>query len=151
MSGVFSYADGWTWFDANGSPVTGLTHDEKALAFIEGRYAKASRGMMMGGKPDGQRGGKAGGAPGDLHGDVGDTGENMFGKGIRNGGPAMGSTASAASAKDSANYASFDEMTAEYASDIAEITAGDEYGKNIVSLYTSICDCFHKRLGHDPI
>jgi len=26
-------------------------------------------------------------------------------------------------------------MTAEYASDIAEITAGDEYGKNIVSLY----------------
>lgn len=132
------YADGWTWFDANGSPVTGLIHDEKALAFIEGRYAKASRGMMMGGKPDGQRGGKAGGAPGDLPGDVGDTGENMFGKGIRNGGPAMGSTASAASAKDSANYASFDEMTAEYASDIAEITAGDEYGKNIVSLYNPL-------------
>lgn len=29
-------------------------------------------------------------------------------------------------------------MTAEYASDIAEITAGDEYGRNIVSLYNPL-------------
>lgn len=140
------YADGWTWFDTNGNAVSGLSSDEKALAFIEGRYAKSSsggKGMMMGGKTEGQRGGKGGGfpegeLPGDLPGGMADDAENMFGKGIRNGGPAMGSTASAAAGKDSVNYASFDEMAADYASDIAEITAGDEYGKNIVSLYNPL-------------
>lgn len=144
------YADGWTWFDADGNAVPSMTAEEKAMAFIEGRYAKGSSGIslmtkgdmtgdMRDGKPTGQRGGKGGGFPdGGQPGDMADDAKDMFGKGIRNGGPAMGSTASSSGGKDSVNYASFDEMAADYASDIAEITAGDEYGKNIVSLYNPL-------------
>ena len=39
------------------------------------------------------------------------------------------------SGKDSGNYDSFEDMLAAYQADIAEIEAGDEYGKNIVELY----------------
>lgn len=54
------YAEGWTWFDADGKAVADMTSEEKAQAFIEGRYAKGSSGgmgMMMGGRPDGMPGG----------------------------------------------------------------------------------------------
>lgn len=55
------YSDGWTWFDADGNAlsdkeVAAMTSEEKAEAFLEGRYAKGStggNGMMMGGRGDG--------------------------------------------------------------------------------------------------
>lgn len=45
------YADGWTWFDADGNAlsddaVAALTVEDKAQAFIEGRYSKSSDGGM---------------------------------------------------------------------------------------------------------
>ena len=49
--------------------------------------------------------------------------------------PDAGTTQSASSKTDSANYSSFDEMLAAYQADIAEIEAGDAYGNNIVELY----------------
>ena len=49
--------------------------------------------------------------------------------------PDAGTTQSAGSGTDSANYSSFDEMLAAYEADIAEIEAGDVYGNNIVELY----------------
>ena len=135
-----------------------MTTEEKAPAFIEGRYTKGSSGIglmtvgdmtgdMRDGKPNDQRGGKGGGfqegdllngIPGKLPGNMTGDAEDMFDEDIRNGGPAMGSTASSSGEKDSVNYDTFEEMAADYASDIAEITAGDEYGKNIVSLYNPL-------------
>ncbi len=119
-----------------------MSSSDKAAAFVEGRYAQGSSGrggmmggMMMGDKPEGgPMGGGQHNLPGGPDG-MGDDAEARFGDGIRDGGPMMGSTASAGGGMDSANYASFDEMAAAYAADIAEIEAGDEYGKNIVSLY----------------
>ncbi len=49
--------------------------------------------------------------------------------------PDAGTTQSASSSTNSANYSSFDEMLAAYKADIEEVEAGDEYGKNIVELY----------------
>lgn len=63
------YTDGWTWFDADGNAVSNMTVEEKAQAFIEGRYAKASGGMgmmmggMMSGMPDGLPGSMLGERP----------------------------------------------------------------------------------------
>lgn len=58
------YADRWTWFDADGNAlsddtVAAMTAEDKAQAFIEGRYTKSSSGGMgnMGGMP-GQMGGR---------------------------------------------------------------------------------------------
>lgn len=144
------YAEGWTWFDADGAAlsdeaVAAMTGEEKAQAFIEGRYAKASSGgmgMMMGmpgDLPEGMNGDlPEGRTDGRREGKGGDDVEAMFGKGIRDGGPMAGSTASAGGGKDSANYATFDEMAADYAADVAEIAAGDAYGKNIVGLYNPL-------------
>lgn len=61
------YADGWTWFDGNGKAlsndaVMAMTSEDKAQAFLEGRYAKRnSGGMMDGGMPGGNMSG--GGMP----------------------------------------------------------------------------------------
>ncbi len=57
------YADGWTWFDTDGNAlsdeeVSAMTTEDKAAAFIEGRYTKSSSGSGMGGDAMG------GGAPG---------------------------------------------------------------------------------------
>ena len=51
------YADGWTWFDSDGNvlsddAVATMTAEDKAQAFIEGRYTKSSsggKGMVGGG------------------------------------------------------------------------------------------------------
>lgn len=62
-----AYADGWTWFDGNGKAlsndaVMAMTSEDKAQAFLEGRYAKRnSGGMMDGGMPGGNMSG--GGMP----------------------------------------------------------------------------------------
>lgn len=129
-----SYADGWTWFDENGNAlsdeaVAAMTADDKAQAFLEGRYSKASAGGMgpdgMGGPPDGM---PMGDPPGDLPLD-------LFGDNIRDGGPTAGSTASSGGGTDSANYETFEAMAESYHNDILEIQAGDKFGKNIVELY----------------
>ena len=82
------YADGWTWFGEDGNAlsdeeVAAMTAEDKATAFIEGRYAKSSsssRGMggPGGGMPgghDGMAGGpggdKAEGSDGDMAGGPG--------------------------------------------------------------------------------
>ena len=64
------YAEGWTWFDADGNAlsdeaVASMTSADKAQAFIEGCYTKGSTGGMMGGAPGGDMagGGMMGGGP----------------------------------------------------------------------------------------
>ena len=51
------YADGWTWFDADGNAlsdeaVAAMTAEDKARAFIEGRYTKSGGTGMIGGGPN---------------------------------------------------------------------------------------------------
>ena len=73
------YAEGWTWFDADGSAlpdsdVAAMTSADKAAAFIEGRYAKGSSGGMdggmMGGGPGNGAGGPGNGAGGPPSGEM---------------------------------------------------------------------------------
>ncbi len=65
------YAEGWTWFDAEGNALSdeataALTTAEKAAAFIEGRYAKSSSSSGGMGGPGGDfSGGGPGGTPPD--------------------------------------------------------------------------------------
>ena len=132
------YADGWTWFDADGNAlsdeaVAAMSAQEKAAAFIEGRYAKSGRGKTGG--HDGTMGG-----PGGDRGDF--PGGDFFGEGTGDemtvGTPDAGTTQATGSTTDSGNYSSYAEMVAAYEADIAEIDAGDAYGKNIVNLYNPL-------------
>ncbi|MCC6094247.1 MAG: hypothetical protein LIV24_04365, partial [Eubacterium sp.] len=57
------YADGWTWFDTDGNALTddevaSMTTEDKAEAFLEGRYAKSESADNAGG-PGGSAGGSA--------------------------------------------------------------------------------------------
>ena len=167
------YAEGWTWFSADGTAlsdeeVAAMTTQEKAAAFIEGRYTKSSsgKGGMMGG-PGGDFGGKGGNRPdegnggpggtppdggmGDFSSDsapsgmgempsdmTGATGTEGSGDEMTVGTPDAGTTQASGSTTDSANYGSYAEMVAAYEADIAEIEAGDAYGKNIVNLYNPL-------------
>ncbi len=147
------YAEDWTWFDADGcalsnEAVMAMTGEDKAQAFLEGRYAKGSSGgMMRGGRPGGNRPygemfgkmpeGVPGGTPpdGNFHkGGMPDseTGENRVGT------PDGGTTQSATGKGDSANYESYKDMVAAYKADIEEVNAGDKYGNHIVSLYNPL-------------
>ncbi|MCD7754795.1 MAG: hypothetical protein LUJ09_00425 [Firmicutes bacterium] len=180
------YADGWTWFDADGNALTdaqvaAMTAQEKAEAFVEGRYTAGSTGGISGGLPSGMNGaadfggadfGGAGGPsmdgtlpdgempgdidtsdlpdggmPGDLDtADLPGTGETTSGNEnvdssgdtMNVGTPDAGTTQAAGSSIDSNNYASYEEMVAAYAADIAELEAGDAYGNNLVSLYNPL-------------
>ena len=162
------YADGWTWFDADGNAlsdeaVAAMSAQEKAAAFIEGRYAKSGRGKTGGhdgtmGGPGGDRGDFPGGdfsgegpggtppdggmgefsgngAPSDMTGNAGTEGT---GDEMTVGTPDAGTTQATGSTTDSGNYSSYAEMVAAYEADIAEIEAGDAYGKNIVNLYNPL-------------
>ncbi|MCD8361898.1 MAG: hypothetical protein LUC98_02850 [Lachnospiraceae bacterium] len=67
------YAEGWTWFDADGNAlpddeVAAMTTADKAEAFLEGRYAAASSGGMGGGMPGAMGGGmgQTDGMPGGM-------------------------------------------------------------------------------------
>nr|MCR4655871.1 hypothetical protein [Lachnospiraceae bacterium] len=154
------YTEDWTWFNADGtalsdSEVTAMTSADRALAFIEGRYAKGSTGSgnSMGGMEgglggSGGPGGDSAGGPPDMSGN-GPDGDSTGGSPDMNGGdnaaateevgtPDAGTTQSASSKTDSSNYSSFEEMLAAYQADIAEIEAGDVYGNNIVDLYNPI-------------
>ena len=159
------YAEGWTWFNKNGNAlnndaVLAMTGEDKAQAFLEGRYAKNSSGGMMGGgipggnmhgggKLDGNKldgdmpgSGKLDGnkTDGDMHdGEMpkGGLPDNNAGEMIV-GTPDGGTTQSATGSGDSANYESYAEMVAAYRADIEEVYAGDKYGNNIVSLYNPL-------------
>ena len=66
------YASGWTWFDETGEAlsdeaVAAMSAQDKALAFVEGRYAKGSTGGGPGG---------AGGGPGGAGGSGGSDSSN---------------------------------------------------------------------------
>ena len=172
------YAEGWTWFDTDGTAlsdeaVASMTAQEKAAAFIEGRYTKASNGRGMGGpgggmggmRQDGMGGhrgtppeGMTGGPGGDFPGgpersETGETAEMELPEGempadmagtegsgdeMEVGTPDAGTTQSSSSTANSSNYSSYAEMLAAYQSDIAEIEAGDAYGRNLVSLYNPL-------------
>ena len=149
-----AYAEDWTWFDASGnalsdSEVAAMTDADRAEAFITGAYAKGSTGSASGGMEGGPGGdggpsGDSAGGPPDMSGD-GPSGDSAGGPPDMNGGsteevgtPDSGTTQSASSKTDSANYSSFDEMLAAYQADIAEVEAGDAYGNNIVELYNPI-------------
>ncbi len=160
------YATDWTWFDAEGNAlsdeaVAAMTVADKAQAFIEGRYAKGSSGGRGGmGGPGGMgpsgmngaddfKGGMGGGRPDFSGGEMPDFGggrgfdnagvaENSAGDEMDVGTPDAGTTQAAGSSANSDNYASYDEMLAAYAADVAEIEAGDIYGNNLVDLYNPL-------------
>ena len=162
------YTEDWTWFDSDGSAlsdeeVASMTDSDRALAFIEGRYAKGSTGSddsmggmggpggnNAGGPPDMGNGGPGGdnaGGPPDK-GNGGPGGDNAGGPPDMEGGndaqkeevgtPDAGTTQSAGSKTNSSEYSSFEEMLSAYQEDIAQIEAGDKYGNNIVELYDPI-------------
>ena len=121
------YSNGWTWFSANGTPlsdeaVASMTAADKAQAFLEGRCTKSGSSGMRGGLMGGGPGGMMGGGPGGPGGGIVGT-------------PGVGTTQSNTGSGDSVSYESYEEMVAAYRADIEEICAGDKYGKNIVSLY----------------
>ncbi len=160
------YATDWTWFDAEGNAlsdeaVAAMTAADKAQAFVEGRYAKGSSGGRGGmGGPGGMgpsgmngaddfKGGMGGGRPDFSGGEMPDFGggrgfdnagvaENSAGDEMDVGTPDAGTTQAAGSSANSNNYASYDEMLAAYAADVAEIEAGDIYGNNLVDLYNPL-------------
>lgn len=141
------YADDWTWFNSDGTPlsddeVNAMTDKDRACAFIEGRYAKGSDGSSSGGPGNGK---PENGFPGGGNGpggngasgfpDIGNMGDK---KSEEVGTPDAGTTQSASSTTDSANYSSFEEMLEAYRKDIEEIEAGDSHNKNIVELYNPL-------------
>lgn len=142
------YADSWTWFDADGnalsdSDVAAMTAADKAKAFIEGRYAKGESSSENGGMNGGPS--EMGGTPGgEMPSGNPPSGEAPSGNppsGAPGGNsdavgtPDAGTTQSAGSSTDSANYDSFEDMLKAYQEDIESIQSGDEYGNNIVDLY----------------
>lgn len=167
------YADDWTWFDSDGNAlsdesVSQLSTEEKAQAFLEGRYAKGESGQNAGpggGMPDGNgpdgnkmpgempdgipdrngsdgekpEGAPAGSMPGRETSD-GNAQDDLVtsGMGDEVGTPDAGTTQSAGTKTDSSNYSSYEEMLESYESDIASIEGGNKYGNNIVDLYNPI-------------
>ena len=145
------YAEGWTWFDVDGNAlgdeeVAAMTSEEKALDFLEGRYAKGSTGGMgggHGGMMDGGHGGAMGELPdGELPADLED---GQMGRGAGGGNremivgtPDAGTTQASGSSVDSNNYATYEEMVEAYRTDIESLEAGDEYGNNLVELYNPL-------------
>ncbi len=148
--------------------VSAMTTADRAQAFIEGRYAKGNSGNSMGGPggdmgggpggnpPDGGHGGPGGTPPDGMSGGPGgempsdgtdssarsfDNSEvvaNSSGDEMDVGTPDAGTTQAAGTSTNSKNYSSFAEMLAAYETDVAEIAAGDAYGRNIVNLYNPL-------------
>ena len=67
-----------------------------------------------------------------------DVAENSSGDEMDVGTPDAGTTQAAGSSTNSNNYSSYAEMLAAYEADVAEIAAGDAYGRNIVNLYNPL-------------
>ncbi|MCD7716753.1 MAG: hypothetical protein LUI39_09925 [Lachnospiraceae bacterium] len=141
------YADGWTWFGADGNAlsdeeVAAMTTEDKATAFIEGRYAASSSTGMGGGMgdlPSGMNGAadfadsdEAGGfgGMGDL--DLSEMGDLPAGGGMDGGRGGMdggrGDRTDAdvtADAGDTADAASDADSSAEMAGDLPDTDAAD--------------------------
>ena len=160
------YSEGWTWFDVAGNAlsdadVAAMTGEDKAQAFIEGRYAKSNSGGGMGGMqgdtPSDTPGNMPGGGPGEMGEEPGRMADGAPGGGFdvmetgTNGGssddnfgemevgtPDGGTTQSATGSGDAANYETYADMVAAYKADIEEVYAGDRYGNNIVELYNPL-------------
>lgn len=150
------YAEGWTWFDADGNALTdeevaAMTAQDKAEVFLEGRYAKSSTGGMGGGMMAGGMDGKGDTEfdpeqlPERADGQMPDWKDGQMDRG--NGGgnhemivgtPDAGTTQAAGSSVDSNNYATYEEMVEAYRTDIESIQAGDQYGNNLVELYNPL-------------
>ena len=143
------YASDWTWFNEEGNAlsdeeVAAMTSQDKAQAFLEGRYAKGTSaggpggGMMGGGRGDlGQppEGLEEGQLPEGIQpGQGGDAGNREMIVGT----PDAGTTQASGSTVDSNNYATYEEMVEAYRADIESIQAGDEYGNNLVELYNPL-------------
>ena len=149
-----AYAEDWTWFNSDGtalsdSEVAVMTDTDRAEAFINGWYVKGSTGSSSGGMSgghdgNGRPGGDFAGGPPDMgnggpgRDSAGGPPDMNRGSGDEVGTPDSGTTQSASSKTDSANYSSFSEMLAAYQADIDEIQTGDEYGNNIVDLYNPL-------------
>lgn len=154
------YAEGWAWFDENSNAlsdaeVSVMTSEDRAQAFLEGRYTQSSGGGMTDGMPGGDMGefpdgaagappsgnmpdGASGEFPADgLPGEAGEPSGNGPG-GSAVGTPDGGTTQSNTGGGDSANYDSYEDMVAAYKADIEEVYAGDKYGNNIVALYNPL-------------
>lgn len=164
------YANDWTWFDSDGNAlsdekVAQMTNEEKAQAFLEGRYTKGQSGKNAGpggGMPDGNKpdGKKPDGAIPDGEKPDGDMPDKIMtdgktpegnepaeasedelvtsGMGTEVGTPDSGTTQSAGAKIDSEDNDSYEEMLKAYSVDIASIEDGDEYGNNIVDLYNPL-------------
>ena len=131
--GRLAYAEDWTWFGEDGTAlsddaVAAMTDADRAAAFLSGRYAKGSVGAAgsgeMGGRPSFEMGSGEPGPSFEMNGATGEVGT-----------PDAGTTQAAGSGTDSRNYASFADLLAAYEADIAEVEAGDAYGRNIAELY----------------
>lgn len=148
------YAKDWTWFDSDGNAlsdesVARMTTEEKAQAFLEGRYAKSeTNDKGPGGRMDGAKAPDGNMPDGNMpENDTADennvsdknTADNndtvTSGMGAEVGTPDAGTTQASGSATDSLNYSSYEEMLESYEADIASIEQGDKYGNNIVELY----------------
>ena len=102
----------------------------------------------MGGPGNGEMPSDMGEMPSDMDGaksessersfDNAGVAENSSGDEMDVGTPDAGTTQAAGSSTNSKNYSSYAEMLAAYEADIAEIQAGDAYGKNIVDLYNPL-------------
>ncbi len=167
------YADGWTWFDENGNAlsdaeVAAMTTEDKAEAFIEGRYTASSISASSGDLPSGMNGAldfsddsetisddaigekisddvtiditESGSLPDSVSESSSTKNENVDSSGdtMDVGTPDAGTTQAAGSSVDSNNYSTYEEMVEAYEADIAEIEAGDKYGNNLVYLYNPL-------------
>jgi hypothetical protein len=147
------YANDYTWFSEDGTAMSdeaaaAMSAEDKVTAFLAGRYAKGSSDDRRGGRPGGGRpsGEKPEGEfPEDLEALEGtkrpegmeatDNTTQDSGNAAEVGTPDQGSTQASDSDTNSTNYSSYEDMLKAYQDDIDEISAGDEYGNNIVSLY----------------
>lgn len=144
------YAIDWTWFNSKGTAfsdgeVATMTREDRAKAFIEGRYVRGTTSDSNGSMERGPGGPGRDSTDGPPSGGSAPSGNTAGGPPSRGSGktqevgtPDANTTQSVTSSKNSENYDSFDKMLASYKSDIAEIEAGDKYGKNIVQLYNPI-------------
>ena len=115
--------------------------------------APGGDGGPGGSAPDGMSGGPGGEMPSDFSGtgtettsdtssdrsfSNADVAENSSGDEMDVGTPDAGTTQAAGSSTDSGNYSNYADMLSAYEADIAEIQAGDAYGRNIVNLYNPL-------------
>ncbi|MCR4922482.1 MAG: hypothetical protein K5931_00525 [Lachnospiraceae bacterium] len=120
------YADGWTWFNKDGNAlsdeeVASMTLEDKAAAFIEGRYAKGSQSQGKGG-PGGNGGPMGNGGPDGNGAPMGNGGPDAKGGPGGNGAPDANTATdsdTATGADSSKNERSFENQ------DIAANSTGD--------------------------